>query len=112
MVITNNLKEDVVSYIDGALDVGEMGTSNQIPAVTDSDLIAGVLTSQVSVTSVQSGKQLTITYNLNSVTANGNTYKEYGNFLTGDILVNRTTFTDLAKTEAVEIQVSTIIQVV
>ena len=111
MVIVNDLKEDLITHIDDNLNVGEMGTSNQAPVVTDTDLIAGIASSQASISSVKAGRQLTLTYNLNSVTGNGNTYKEFGNFLTGGTLVNRTIFTDLPKTSAVEIQVSTIIQV-
>lgn len=88
-----------------------MGTSSQTPNVLDSDLILGETSSQASISGIQAGRQLTITYNLNSVTGNGNTYKEYGNFLTGSILVNRIVFTDLPKTAAVEILISTIIQV-
>lgn len=112
MVIVIGLKEDLILHIDTNLNIGEMGTSSIEPAESDTDLIAGVLSSDVSITSVQAGKQLTITYNLNSVTGNGNTYSEYGNFMTGDILVNRTIFTNLPKTSAVEFQISTIIHVV
>lgn len=88
-----------------------MGTSSQTPSVEDSDLIVGVGATDISLSGVQAGKQLTVTYNLNSVTGNGNTYKEYGNFLTGSLLINRVVFTDLPKTTAVEFQISTIIQV-
>ena len=110
-MITNDLKEDLITYIDDNLNIGEMGTSNQTPSADDYDLIAGVGDSDVSVSSSKAGRQITITYNLNSVTGNGNTYKEYGNFLTGGTLVNRTIFTDLPKTAAVEFQVSTILQI-
>lgn len=112
MVIVDDLKEDVVTHLDTNLDIGEMGTSSQEPSVEDSDLILGVPATDIAVSGVQAAKQLTITYNLNSVTGNGNTYAEYGNFLTGDILINRVTFTDLPKTAAVEFQISTIIQVI
>lgn len=111
MTIVNDLKENVITHIDDNLNIGEMGTSNQTPTVEDSDLILGEASSQASISGVQAGRQLTITYNLNSVTGNGNTYREFGNFLTSDILVNRIVFTDLPKTAAVELQVSTIIQI-
>lgn len=111
MVITNDLKEDVITQIDNQLFIGEMGTSSQDPDATDSDLIGGIAASQISLTGIQSGQQLTMTYNLNSVTGNSNTYAEYGNFLTGGVMVNRVTFTDLPKTSAVEFQISSVIQV-
>lgn len=111
MVITVDLMEDVITQINNQLNVGELGTSSQTPSDLDSDLIIGVPASNVSVSGIQAGQQLTITYNLNSVTGNGNTYSEYGNFLTGGVMVNRVTFTDLPKTSAIEFQISTIIQV-
>lgn len=110
-MIINDLKENLVTHLDDTLDIGEMGTSSQAPVATDTDLILGEASSQASISGVQAGRQLTITYNLNSVTGNGNTYKEFGNFLTGSTLINRVVFTDLPKTSAVELQVSTIIQV-
>lgn len=111
MTIVNDLKEDVITHLDDSLNVGEMGTSNQAPTVEDSDLILGEISSQASISGVQAGRQLTVTYNLSSVDGNGNTYREYGSFLANGVMVNRLVFTDLPKTAAVEFQVSTIIQI-
>ena len=111
-MIVNDFREAVTTLIDDSISVGEVGTSSTAPSVTDTDLIAGNQTSSLSVTTVKSGQQIIVTYNLNSVTGNGSTYAEYGNFLDTGELLNRVVYTDLPKTEAVELQFSTVLQVV
>ena len=111
-MIVNDFKEAVAVMIDDDVSVGEVGTDDTVPTIDDTDLIAGNQWTNTSVTSIQSGKQITITYNLNSITGNGSTYAEYGNFLTGGELINRVIYTDLTKNAANELQFSTILQVI
>jgi hypothetical protein len=111
-MITNTFRASVASMINNDISYGELGTNSQAPAATDTALITGYSSSDVSVTTVLSGAQLTTTYFLDSVTANGHTYSEYGNFLTDDSIVNRTIFTGIPKNEANEIQITTIYDVV
>lgn len=111
MVITIDIKEDVITQMNNQLSAGELGTSSQTPSENDSNLIIGVPATNLAISGIQAGQQLTTTYNINSVTGNGNSYTEYGNFLTSGVMINRVTFTDLPKTSAIEFQISTIIQV-
>lgn len=111
-MITNTFKEDIAILIEDNISYGKVGTDNTTPTVNDTDLVAGNVSTQFSVSSVQTGRQVLVTYNLSSVHGNGNTYKEYGNFLTNDDMVNRVIFTEIPKTESIEIQVSTLIEVV
>ncbi len=117
MTITTAAKVAIVQGIDDNLVSGSLGTSAQSPAVTDTALIAEVTSTIESITGAPSNQQLVITYNLNSVTGNGNTYTEYGNkftngITTSEVLLNRITFTGVPKNSALEFQVSTIINIV
>ena len=110
-MITNTFKEDIAVLIDDNISYGEVGTDNTTPTVNDTDLIAGNASTKFSVSSVQTGRQVLVTYNLSSVHGNGSTYKEYGTFLANNDMVNRVIFTEIPKTESIEIQVSTLIEV-
>lgn len=115
-MITNNAKIAIVTLVDSNLVSGSLGVSSQSPSANDTDLISEVTSTIQSITGAQSGKQLITTYNLNSVTGNGNTYTEYGNFMTNglttsEVLLNRITFTGVPKNSALEFQVKSIINV-
>jgi hypothetical protein len=117
MTIVNGAKAKIISMIDAGLSVASLGTSSQSPSVLDTALIAEVTSTIESITGAPSNQQLVITYNLNSVTGNGNTYTEYGNkftngITTSEVLLNRITFTGVPKNSALEFQVSTIINIV
>lgn len=111
-MITNTFRESVATLIDANMSYGQLGTSSQAPAVTNTDLISGNASSEASITSSVSGQQVITTYFLDSLTANGETYTEYANFLTDDSIVNRVIFTGVPKNEANEIQITTIYNVV
>lgn len=116
MTITTSAKETIITMVDTNLVSGELGTSSQSPAATDTDLISEVTSTIQPITGATSGKQLITTYNLNSVTGNGNTYTEYGNFFTNglttsEVLLNRITFTGVPKNSALEFQVKSIINI-
>ena len=105
-------KQKVTELIEVEMTDGELGTSNQAASINDTDLIAAVTSTIETLSVSRDGQQLVMTYNLNSVTGNGNTYTEYGNFFTtSETLLNRITFTGVPKNSAIEFQVSTIINV-
>jgi len=111
-MITDSAKEKIVTQIIDDLQSGSLGTSSQVPSASDTDLISEVTSTIQSVTASQNGKQMVITYNLDSITGNDETYTEYGNkFTTEDVLLNRITFTGVPKNSALEFQVKTIINV-
>lgn len=116
MTITTVAKENVINLIDAVITTGSLGTSSTSPSASDTDLISEVTSTIANITGATSGKQLITTYNLNSVTGNGNTYTEYGNFFTNglttsEILLNRITFTGVPKNSALEFQVKSIINI-
>ena len=111
-MITTNAKVKIAELISVELVSGELGTSGQAEAATDTSLISEVTSTISAVTVVQSGQQFITTYNINSLTGNGNTYQEYGNFFTtSDTLFNRITFTGVPKNSALEFQVKSIVNV-
>jgi hypothetical protein len=112
-MITNSAKAKIIELIDTELTNGELGTSTQAPALTDTGLITEVTSTISAVTGASSDRQLIVTYNINSLTGNGNTYSEYGNFFTtSETLFNRITFTGVPKNSALEFQVKTIINMI
>jgi hypothetical protein len=108
-MIVDDGKEKIIALIDTNLTQGSLGTSSQTPTVDDTDLIAEATSTINTISGVQSAKQLRETYNINSVTGNGNTYTEYGNKFSDGTLLNRITFTGVPKNESTELEVITII---
>lgn len=105
-------KNAIAELIDAELTNGKLGTSSQAVSASDTDLIAEVTSTIDTLTGVQSNNQIVITYNLDSVTGNGNTYTEYANFFTtSETMLNRIVFTGVPKTSAIEFQVNTIVNV-
>lgn len=111
MTILNPAKVEILSLLNGELDTGSLGTSNQAVSVNDEELVAEVPETILSVVGSQNGKQLITTYNLNSVTGNDETYQEYGNKLNSGVLLDRITFTGVPKNSALEFQVKNIINI-
>ena len=107
MVLTVTGKNKVRDLMDTNKDYGELGTSATAEKESDTGLLAAVAATQVSLTSSTAGKQVTFTYELNSVTGNGNTYQEFQNTISTGTNLNRTTFAGVAKTGAIEVQVIT-----
>lgn len=113
MVVTDKGKEKIIELIVNEMTNGELGTSTQAPSAADTGLISEVTSTIETITASQSGKQFITTYNINSLTGNGNTYTEYGNFFTtSEVLFNRITFTGVPKTSALEFQVKSIVNIV
>ena len=110
MVVTKDFKEELIVKVNNDLGSGELGTSNVEPDDDQSDLQNGVTDTRKSLSGSKSGRQLSITHNLNSTTGNGNSYSEYANFLSGGIMINRTTFESVPKTTAIELQTTTVVQ--
>ena len=111
-MITNSGKERIAALIDTDLDEGKLGTSTQAPALTDTDLILEATSTIELVDATRTGRQLIVDYEIDSVTGNGSTYSEYGNFMTDGSLLNRTTFTGVPKNSSIEFQVKTIVNIV
>lgn len=108
-------KVKILGLLDDNLSDGKFGDDSTVVSATDSDLYSELTSTVSTLSATQTSKQLNITYNLNSVTGNGETLREYGNFITdgtSEILLNRVTFTELPKTTAIEVQVSTIVNIV
>jgi hypothetical protein len=115
MTVVDNAKEKMITLVDGVLSNGQFGDSNQTVTVLDTDLISELTSSVKAVSGSPNAKQLLITHNLLSTESNGVTLREYGNFMTdgtSEVLLNRVTFTDLPKSNALEVQTKTLLQVV
>lgn len=112
MVLSKDFKEEMIVKINNDLGSGELGTSDDEPDDDQSDLINGVTDTREGLSGSKSGRQLIITHDLNSTTGNDYSYKEYGNFLSGGIMINRTTFESVPKTTAIELQTTTIVQAI
>ena len=115
-MITDKCKESIVEMLDAEITQGALGVSNNAPQASDTGLISEITSTRQSITGAVSGKQLTITYNLNSVTGNDETYYEYGDFMTNgittsEVMLNRIVFTGVPKNSALEFQVTNIINV-
>jgi hypothetical protein len=110
-MITTAGKGRIASLIDADLGNGELGISSQAPSVSDTDLILETTSTIEALDGTVSGRQIIIDYNINSITGNGNTYTEYGNFMSDDTLLSRSTFTGVPKNSAIEFQVKTILNV-
>jgi len=111
-MITNQAKSKVCELIVSELSNGALGTSTQAVSESDTDLIAAVTSTIETITVSRDGRQLITTYNIDSLTGNGNTYAEYANyFTTSETMFNRITFTGVPKNSAIEFQVSTICNV-
>jgi hypothetical protein len=112
MTITTQSKEKIAELIENEFSNGQLGTDTTASAVTDTDLIAAVTSTIETITVSRDGRQLITTYNIDSLTGNGNTYAEYANyFTTSETMFNRITFTGVPKNSAIEFQVSTICNV-
>lgn len=111
-MITTVGKTKTAEIIASELTNGELGTSSQAAQLSDTALISQVTSTIEALSVANSGQQVISTYNLDSVTGNGNTYTEYGNFVsTSEVLFNRVVFTGVPKSAALEFQVTTVINV-
>jgi hypothetical protein len=111
MTVSNTAKTKIATLIVDELSTGKLGTDTTASSVNDTDLIAEVTSTIETITVSQDGRQFITTYNIDSLTGNGNTYSEYGNFFSDDVMLNRITFTGVPKNSAIEFQVSTICNV-
>jgi hypothetical protein len=115
-MITDIAKVTIVQSINNNLVSGSLGTSSTAPSALDTSLISEVTSTIDTVVGAPNNKQLVITYNLDSITGNGNTYTEYGNkftngITTSEVLLNRIVFTGVPKSSSIEFQVSTILNI-
>ena len=112
MVVTNDFKEEMINKVSADLGSGKVGTSGQVATENNTALIAPVAGTTVGLDGSVAGKQITITYNLDSVSGNGNVLKEYGSFLSSGALIQRSNFFGISKTNNIELQVTTTLQVI
>ena len=112
MVMILEGKNKVRDLINADIDNGELGTGTTPETEADTGLETPVGATELAVTTTTASKQIQIDYNLNSVTGNGNTYSEYEFQSTeAGVSYNRITFFGLAKTDAEELQISTILDI-
>lgn len=109
MTITTTGKNEIRDAIDGIKDQGQLGTDDTAELESDSGLGTAVAATLVNLTSSTADQQLVLDYFLTSVTGNGNTFKEFENRVNAGVNLNRVTFSDLIKTSAIEMNISTII---
>jgi len=109
MVLTTTGKNAVRDLLNTNKDFGQLGTSTTAPLPSDTGLISGVSASQQALTSSTADKTLVLSYELNSTTANGNTYAEFENTINSGTNFNRVTFAGIQKTADLEIQIQTTI---
>ena len=107
MTITTVGKNAVRDLLDTNKDYGQMGTDSTAPLETVTRSGTAVAATQQSLTSSTSDKQVVLSYELNSVTGNSNTFTEFENTVSSGTNFNRVTFAGIQKTSAIEIQVST-----
>ena len=107
MTITTTGKNAVRNLLDTSKDYGQLGTDSTAPTEGDTGLGTAVAATQQSLTASTSDKQVVFSYELNSVTGNGNTYAEFENTVSSGTNFNRVTFAGIQKTSAIEIQAST-----
>jgi len=108
-MITTTGKNSVRDMIDTNKDYGQLGTDSTAPTEGDTGLGTAVAATQQSLTASKSDKQITLSYELDSTTGNGNTYAEFENTVSTGTNFNRVTFAGIQKTSAMEIQASTTI---
>ena len=101
-------KNVIRDAIETDKDQGQLGNDGTAEMESDNGLGSPVAATLANLTATKSNKTVVFDYNLDSLTGNGNTYKEFENKLNGGSL-NRVTFADLDKTSAEELQISTII---
>lgn len=111
MVVTNNGKNRIRDLIVAEIDSAALGRDGTTATATDTDLgdeISG--TSKTPAISTDN-KTITITHDLLSTEANGETIREFGVKLNGDILLDRVVFPDFLKTAANELTTIDIIRI-
>ena len=106
MVLTTTGKNEIRDAIDSALSQGQMGTDTTAASPADTGLGSAVASTLQSLTTTKTDKQITVNYELNSTTGNGNTLTEYENRTSSGNL-NRVTFAGIAKTSDLEVNVVT-----
>jgi len=107
MVVTTVGRNAVRDLIGTSKDYGELGTGTTAENESDTGLQTPVVATQASLTSSITSKQIVLSYQLNSVTGNGNTYTEFQDTISSGTNLNRVTFAGVEKTSAIEIQIST-----
>lgn len=115
-MIVEDGKSQIIDQIASIIDQGGVGTDDTAPSESDTGLNSntnfGTSGTIKSTTYTKSTKQIVFDYNLLSTEGNGNTFKEFGlSSSTNSKLFNRQTFTDLNKTDSIEIQISCAISI-
>jgi len=107
MIVDTGLNIAVQALSDDMSD-GQLGTGTTAPSASDTDLETGVAATDATLSDkTVTNQTLTNKHTTNSGTGNGSTMSEFGSFTSADVLINRSTFTPLAKTSSDEIIVFT-----
>lgn len=105
-------KNRIMTLLGADADNGMFGTSSTAAAESQTGLIAQVTSTLETLTVTTADKQITLTHSLNSLSGNGETYREFANYLDGtSTAFNRVVLAELSKTNAEEFQTSTIINI-
>lgn len=99
MAVTVDAKNKIRDLIKDNLDYGELGTDGDDVSEGDTDLGAGVSSTQKSLTVSVSNKTLRMDHRLLSSENNGTIFKEFGVKFTDGVLLDRVVFPDYEKTE-------------
>jgi hypothetical protein len=111
MVITTNAKNRVRDLIVNELSTASLGRDGTTATASDTDLGDEVAVTIKTPTVSTDNKTISITHNLLSTEANGETLREFGVKLTGDILLDRVVFPDYEKTAANELTTIDIVRI-
>ncbi len=96
-----NKTRDLVS---SGLSSGENGSDGTLPTISDTDCISPIADTELTLTSKTStDKMITVQHDIDSTTANGNTFKEYVTHFSTDEILHRTVHTLIDKNNTLEL---------
>lgn len=111
MVVTNGAKNWVRDKISEGLDTGEYGTDNTSPTVADTDIVAGLPTTNTSLTVTTGNKTVNATVTLLSTVEAGTTIREVVYYMADGTMFVRYVFPDYDHTSSDELQTTAVLRV-
>ena len=97
MVFTTVGRNRMATLLANDISVGECGTDGTKPVKSDTDLTAGVVATNQTLSTTVASNVITTEYVLGATIGNGNTLREYGVFDASSNMFSRINFTDIAK---------------
>lgn len=111
LVFVNSGKNRIRDLLSDDFDYGLLGTDNTVAAASQTALLAEESTTEISVSTTKTDKQITVDYNIPSTTGNGNNYTEFGTFNSSDVMFSRNVFASLTKTSTEQWQITTVYKI-